>query len=140
MSKTKKDTPNNIELRELPEYVRQAWLTGLSSIEKAQKNTTQFFETLVKEGEKFETRNRKATEKKIESIRKQTTQQRDKLNRMFQDRVAEVLKRVGIPTKKDIQRLSKRIDSINANLNKLRGQEAGKPKVRARKTRLQTAA
>ena len=43
----------------------------------------------------------------------------DKLETIFEDRVAQALKNLGVPTAKDVEILSARIEELNRNIGKL---------------------
>jgi UDP:flavonoid glycosyltransferase YjiC (YdhE family) len=52
----------------------------------------------------------------------------DKLEQVFEDRVARALSKLGIYTQNDIQRLADRVDELSAAVNKLlAAQSAAKP-------------
>jgi poly(hydroxyalkanoate) granule-associated protein len=43
----------------------------------------------------------------------------DKLEQVFEDRVARALGRLGVPTKADLDHLAKRVDALNASVKSL---------------------
>ena len=108
----------------------QIWLAGLGAFAKAEKEGTKLFESLVKEGEKVEARAKRVVENKVEEIkgkvenaveevRDRATDTWDGLEQVFEDRVARVLNRLGVPTYEDIQELSKRVEALNENVKAL---------------------
>jgi predicted nucleic acid-binding Zn-ribbon protein len=52
----------------------------------------------------------------------------DKLEQVFEDRVARSLNRLGVPTNKDVGSLSKQIDELNAEVRALRAARASAAK------------
>lgn len=52
------------------------------------------------------------------------TQHWDKLEQVFEERVARALSRLGVPTNKDVQQLTERIDQLSATIQELTGQKA----------------
>jgi poly(hydroxyalkanoate) granule-associated protein len=98
------------------------------------------FETLVKDGVGLQRKTQAAAEEKIsEATSKMTnmangitakatgvatditakaTGQWDKLENIFEERVAKALSKMGMPTAKEVQALSKRVDELSAKLNK----------------------
>ena len=49
-------------------------------------------------------------------FRGKANQQFDRLEELFQERVAQVLNRLGVPTQDDIQELSKRVEALNESI------------------------
>ena len=109
---------------------QQIWQAGLGAFTKAQVEGTKAFEALVKEGVSFQRKTQSAAEEKInEATHKMTTMatdigsrasgQWDKLENIFEDRVAKALNKLGVPSAKDIDALIARIDALNASVQKL---------------------
>ncbi|MDX1557140.1 MAG: phasin family protein [Xanthomonadales bacterium] len=112
------------------ETARDIWLAGLGAFVRAQEEGGKIFDGLVKDGEKFEkkTRNevndrvvsfRKNIDQRIGGVRKETTGRWNKLESLFEDRVARTLARLGIPTADDIQSLAKRVESLSKDVQAL---------------------
>lgn len=125
---------------------QQIWQAGLGAFTKAQTEGTKAFETLVKEGVNFQRKTQSAAEDKInEATQKMTSMatdisskasgQWDKLESIFEDRVAKVLNKMGVPSAKDINALIARIDALNASVQKLTpktpAKAAAKPSAKA---------
>ena len=51
----------------------------------------------------------------------------DKLEQVFEDRVARALSKLGVYTQNDVQRLAARVDELAAAVNKLIKASGGKP-------------
>jgi len=109
---------------------QQIWQAGLGAFTKAQTEGTKAFEALVKEGVSFQRKTQSAAEEKItEATQKMTSMasdisskasgQWDKLENIFEDRVAKALNKLGVPSAKDINALIARIDALNASVQKL---------------------
>lgn len=109
---------------------QQIWQAGLGAFTKAQVEGTKAFEALVKEGVSFQRKTQSAAEEKInEATHKMTSMatdigsrasgQWDKLESIFEDRVAKALNKLGVPSAKDIDALIARIDALNASVHKL---------------------
>jgi poly(hydroxyalkanoate) granule-associated protein len=109
---------------------QQIWQAGLGAFNKAQLEGTKAFEALVKEGVSFQRKTQSAAEEKIsEATQKMTgmaadisskaTGQWDKLENIFEDRVAKALNKLGVPSAKDINDLIARIDDLNKSVQKL---------------------
>ena len=114
---------------------QQIWQAGLGAFNKAQSEGTKAFEALVKEGISFQRKTQSAAEEKItEATQKMTSMatdisskasgQWDKLESIFEDRVAKALNKLGVPSAKDISALIARIDDLNASVQKLSSAKA----------------
>lgn len=111
------------------ESAHQIWLAGLGAFAKAQVEGNKVFEALVKEGETIQSRTRKLTDEKIAEVAGKAAGTWDRLEQVFEDRVARALGSLGVPSKKDIDRLSKRVVELTAVVQGLTDAQA-KPAVR----------
>lgn len=102
---------------------QQIWAAGLASFAKAQGEGSKVFEALVSEGQKLQKKTQSAAEEKISAVASKVSsvagdvgakagQQWDKLETIFEARVAKALQGLGVPTKADIDSLIKRIDAL----------------------------
>lgn len=117
------------------ESAQQIWLAGLGAFSKAQEEGGKVFETLVKEGLSIQRKTQAVAEEKISSatskmanmatdIQSKAGHQWDKLENIFEDRVAKALNKLGVPSAKDVDALIARIDELNRNVQKLSGKTA----------------
>jgi poly(hydroxyalkanoate) granule-associated protein len=102
---------------------QQIWLAGLGAFSKAQEEGGKVFEALVKEGLSIQRKTQAVAEEKItEATSRVTTMatdigskaqgQWDKLENIFEDRVAKALSRLGVPSARDLEALSARVDAL----------------------------
>lgn len=102
---------------------QQIWAAGLASFSKAQGEGSKVFEALVSEGQKLQKKTQSAAEEKFSAVASKVSsvagdvgakagQQWDKLETIFEARVAKALQGLGVPTKADIDSLIKRIDAL----------------------------
>jgi poly(hydroxyalkanoate) granule-associated protein len=114
------------------ESAQQIWLAGMGAFAKAQAGGGKVFETLVREGVSLQRKTHAAAEDKInevtgkmtgmaEGISGKATQHWDKLESIFEERVAKALNRLGVPSAKDVDALMARIDALSASVAKLSG-------------------
>jgi len=103
---------------------QQIWLAGLGAFAKAQAEGGKLFDSLVKEGSALDAKTRKFTQAKVDEargnvestlgqVRERSQETWDKLEKVFEDRVARSLKRLGIPTHADLKRVEARIDALS---------------------------
>ena len=105
------------------ESAQQIWLAGLGAFSKAQEEGGKVFEALVKEGLTIQRKTQAVAEEKItEATSRVTTMasdigskaqgQWDKLENIFEDRVAKALAKLGVPSARDLEALSARVDAL----------------------------
>ena len=139
------------------ESAKDIWLAGLGAFNVAQQESgrileqgSKLFEKLVAEGSKMEQKTRKevvgafdhlrgGVENKVEEIRQQADVVRkqagdnwDKLEKIFEDRVARALSRLGIPSKEDVTGLAEKVQKLAREVSELEGKKGSakpKPKV-----------
>jgi poly(hydroxyalkanoate) granule-associated protein len=127
------------EDKELASAVRssaqQIWQAGLGAFAKAQEEGGRVFSKLVKEGTEFQKRaeNKVAdvsgsVGKLADGVGKQASGSWDKLEQVFEERVARALATIGVPTQQDLAALHAQIDALSAQVAAL----SAKPKTVAR--------
>jgi len=120
----------------IKESAQQIWLAGLGAFAKAQEEGGKVFEALVKEGTSIQRKTQSAAEDKITEatsrmanmatdISSKASGQWDKLETIFEQRVSKALSKLGVPSAKDIEALTERIDELNRNMAKLNAKHAG---------------
>lgn len=119
---------------------QQIWLAGLGAFAKARARGTKLqdegakmFEALVKEGEIRQSFVRKVTGDKVAEMAGKASGTWDKLEQVFEDRVARSLASLGVPTKKDIEALSKRVAELTEVVQGLNAEKPAVPRRAARK-------
>ena len=81
------------------------------------------FEALVAEGEKVQERTKGAADERLAEVREKATETWNKLEKVFEDRVGRALHALNVPTRKDIDVLSKRVHELTAITKKLSEEE-----------------
>jgi poly(hydroxyalkanoate) granule-associated protein len=107
------------------ESAQQIWLAGLGAYAKAQEEGGKVFEALVKEGESIQKKTRQAADEKIAVVTTKATGTWDRLEQVFEDRVARALSSLGVPSKKDIDKLSKRVAELTSVVQELTEAQGG---------------
>jgi len=117
--------------KSIMESAQQIWLAGLGALTKAREDGTKLFENLVKEGLSLEAATRKiatgkvdevrgAVESGVSQVRERTQETWDRLEQVFESRVSRALGKLGVPGRKDLDELLKRVDELQRqviNLN-----------------------
>lgn len=109
---------------------QQIWQAGLGAFTRAQAEGSKAFESLVKEGVHIQRKTQAAAEEKITEatakmshmatdISSKASGQWDKLENIFEERVAKALNKLGVPSAKDVNALIARIEELNKAVQKL---------------------
>lgn len=126
--------------------LHQVYLAGLGALSKASNGAPQLFEELVAEGARVHADTRGAAEKalqevlggvhekvtaRIGQVRGQAADALEGLEKVFQTRVHRALTQLGVPSAEEVSALSKRVDTLNANIGKMARQTRKTPRSRA---------
>lgn len=114
---------------------QQILQAGLGAFAKAQVEGAKALETLVKDSASIQRKTKAAAEGKISEatskmthmandISKQASGQWDKLENIFEERVAKALNKLGVPSAKDVAALIDRIDALNKAVQAMAGKTA----------------
>ena len=112
-------------------------------IASGKTTVAKLFETLMKQGEQFQDRTKRAATETATVAREAATAKAkemqqmaggtwDKLEQVFEDRVARALSKLGVYTQNDVARLAERVDALSDAVNELikaggRGAVPGRP-------------
>ena len=109
---------------------QQIWQAGLGAFAKAQEEGSKVFETLVKDGSKFQETTLQAQAKMAEAAAKagamasdmgqRASGQFDRLEGIFEERVAKALHSMGLPNAQDMADLQARVDALEAEVKALK--------------------
>lgn len=127
--KTAVETSSNL-LGEARHYSRQIWLAGLGAYAKAGQEGLDYLRGLVNAGEALEGKGKHllsdqldaANDKlapvkdRIEAVKGTVGSRFEQVQELFDSRVARALNRLGIPSRKDVDELSAKLDVLNAML------------------------
>jgi poly(hydroxyalkanoate) granule-associated protein len=130
---------NSTNANAVRDSAQQIWQAGLGAFHRAQAEGSKAFEVLVKEGITLQRKTQSAAEEKIaEATSKissvatdmsaKATGQWDRLETIFEDRVAKALGNLGVPSAKDINALVARVDELNKTVQQLSAQLAASPR------------
>lgn len=132
MAPSKADAPSGVLDSQLAanvkESAQQIWLAGMGAFAKAQAEGGKVFEALVNEGMKLQRKTQSLAEDRISEVASKMTAvadgvgakagaQWDKLESIFEERVAKSLNKLGVPSRADVDALIARIDALSAKLN-----------------------
>lgn len=103
------------------------WLAGLGAMAKAQEQGTKAIEALVNDGLAFQRKSQAEAQQRLHEATErlshiandfgqQSSGRVDRLEHLFEDRVAKALHRLGMPTLQDMHLLNERIARLEAQL------------------------
>jgi poly(hydroxyalkanoate) granule-associated protein len=106
---------------------QHVWLAGLGAMAKAQEQGSKAIEALVNDGLAFQRKSQAEAQQRLQEATErlshmasdfgqQATGRVDKLEHLFEDRVAKALHRLGMPTLLDIQMLNDRVAQLESQL------------------------
>jgi poly(hydroxyalkanoate) granule-associated protein len=118
------DNPIAAAVKEQAEHI---WLAGMGAFSKAQAEGGKAFEQLMKQGATLQKKTQGLAEDRISSVTSKMTAVAggvgekagaswDKLESIFEARVEKALNKMGVPSRKDINALIKRIDELSAKV------------------------
>lgn len=124
------------------ESAQQIWLAGLGAFSKAQEEGGKVFETLVKEGMSIQRKTQAVAEEKISEatskmsnmasdIQSRAGNRWDKLENIFEERVAKALSKLGVPSAKEVNDLTSRVGQLEKHAPKMNA-KATAPKAATR--------
>jgi len=119
----------------IKDSAQQIWQAGLGAFSKAQAEGSRAFEALVKEGTSLQRKTQAAAEERITEATSRMTNMAtdisskasghwDKLENIFEERVAKALNKLGVPSAKDVSALIARIDALNQSVQELSADKA----------------
>ena len=98
-----------------------------AAVDQVQRETDHLVDSLVKEGGKLRDQTLRLAGEKVEEVKERVDEVRgmvegvktravdtlDNLEQLFEERVARALKRLGVPTRDDLQGIAKRLEAMN---------------------------
>jgi poly(hydroxyalkanoate) granule-associated protein len=121
----------------LKDSSRQIWLAGLGAFSRAQAEGMKVFESLVEQGRTLESRTKRAATdtataaagmaaQKAKEVQAMAGGTWDKLEQVFEERVARALSKLGVHTQADVERLAQRVESLSEAVNELIKAQGGR--------------
>ena len=123
-------TPPEFDPQDMSQRMKDSaqhiWLAGLGAFAKAQEEGSKAFENLVKEGSHLQQTTQQAQAKMTEAAEKMgqmasqigqsASGQMDKLETIFEERVAKALKSMGLPSAQVVADLKARLEQLDKQL------------------------
>jgi poly(hydroxyalkanoate) granule-associated protein len=132
----------------LLDMLHQVWLAGVGAVARAQAGAPKLLEELIAEGAQVQAETKGAAEKalrgalggvqetlsaRMKKVRGGANDAFENLEKIFRTRVHSALTQLGVPSAGEVQSLSRRVDALNANIDKLARTRRAAPRTRARR-------
>jgi poly(hydroxyalkanoate) granule-associated protein len=111
---------------EITKRGRDVWLAGLGALATVEEEGTKLFSRLVDRGKAFEDERRKQIEEVAEQAEQQGEEALAQLEQvgeesrsMLTQTVNDAMERFGVPTRKEVDRLSDRVERLTEQVDKL---------------------
>lgn len=124
--------------KDVLESANKIWLAGLGALSVAEEEGSRLFNTLVKKGEGFEKRGKKQLAKVQSTVEEQVENVVDKadsafgrVGKGFDAKVADTLNKLGVPSRMEIQKLTKRVEQLTKTVESLNKKPAAKRATKA---------
>ena len=131
--------PSEFDPQQMSEQMKnsaqQIWQAGLGAFAKAQEEGSKVFEALVKDGSKLQETTMQAQAKMAEAAAKagamasdmgqRASGQFDRLEGIFEERVAKALHSMGLPNAQDMADLQARVAALEAEVKVLKSGNKG---------------
>ncbi len=119
MSK-QKDPQTDLQIAQMVKHsAHQIWLAGLGAFVKTQQENNGLFEELVAEGEAAEKRCREERQNCAQHLPPKPQAAWSRMENSFEERVAQAVNRLGVPSRKELQNLTEQVDTLAKHLQQL---------------------
>jgi poly(hydroxyalkanoate) granule-associated protein len=117
--------------QDIMDSAHKVWLAGLGAVAIAEQEGGKFFSNLVEQGGKLEKTSMEKVEKAKGTVAGMKTVAEsywETFGRTVDDRMTAVIHRIGVPTKEEIESLTKKVEALTVAVDKLRTKEAAAAK------------
>jgi poly(hydroxyalkanoate) granule-associated protein len=132
---------------DIMDSAHKVWLAGLGAVAMAEDEGSKIFSDLVSKGKKLERRSKKQTQEQMEKAKGTVAGLKvvaesywETFSRTVDDSVTTVVHRIGVPTKEEIETLTKKVEDLTAAVDNLRTKETPRPRTTAKKPATKRAA
>jgi len=121
---------------DIMESAHKVWLAGLGAVAMAEEEGGKFFSNLLEKGQKLEVKSRKQVEKAkgtVSGMKTVAESYWETFGRTIDEQVTAVIHRIGVPSKDEIETLTKKVEDLTVAVDNLRTKSAAKPKAKTAK-------
>ena len=125
---------------DIMDSAHKVWLAGLGAVAMAEDEGSKVFNELISKGKNLERRSQKQTKEQMEKAKGTVAGLKivaesywETFSRTVDDSVTDVVHRIGVPTKDEIETLTKKVENLTAAVDNLRATETARPRTVAKK-------
>ncbi len=126
---------------DIMDSAHKVWLAGLGAVAMAEDEGAKIFNDLISKGQKLESRSKKETKEQMEKAKGTVAGLKvvaesywETFGRTVDDQVTNVIHRIGVPTKEEIETLTKKVEDLTAAVDNLRTKGTAQPRTVTKKT------
>ncbi|MEX0681064.1 MAG: phasin family protein [Balneolales bacterium] len=131
MSTAKKNDHKNKDESEWNDRAREIWLAGLGALSAVEEEGVKLFHMLIDRGTEFEKKRKEQMEEMWEDvsdsykkIEKRVGKTLNKTEETLEKNVISAIKGMGLPSRSEVEKLSKKVDALNKRLDNITGKLA----------------
>jgi poly(hydroxyalkanoate) granule-associated protein len=112
--------------RDMTDSAHKIWLAGLGAMAVAEEEGSKLFKSLVEKGEDIEGRGKEQVEKAkgtVAGVKTVAESYWGTFERTVDDQMTAVIHRIGVPTKAEIEDLTKKVEDLTKSVEKLRAKQ-----------------
>jgi len=109
--------------QEIQQSASRVWLAGLGALASVGEEGEKLFETMVQRGERLEIRGKRLARQGAAEVEARVAEAKraalgawKQLEAVLDDKVADALNRVGVPTRDEIRNLAKRVSDLTSKV------------------------
>jgi poly(hydroxyalkanoate) granule-associated protein len=111
---------------DMVESAHKVWLAGLGALAVANQEGSKLFKNLVEKGQDVEGKGKEKVEKArgaVTGMKTVVESYWETFEKTVDEKVTGAIHRLGVPTKDEIAKLSKKVEDLTASIEKLRKKE-----------------
>ena len=135
MSDSKEQSKAKDIQEDVKDSAHQIWLAGLGALAAVEEGGTKLFKDLVEKGKGYESRGRQAVDEAKDRVEEAAGKARasaesgwGKVEEKLDDAVSGALHRLGVPTREEIQTLTKRVEELTKVVEQVKSKRAAAAK------------
>ena len=131
--KSKSDVQN-----EVLQSAQKIWLAGIGALATAEEEGSKLFNSLVKKGESYEVRGKQRVDEvkaRVEEVVGKAEGSFEKLGGAFDEKVAEAIKRLGVPSRNEIAKLTRSVEELTVKVDSLKANPPKKAQAKKPQTK-----
>ena len=133
--------------QDIMDSAHKIWLAGLGAVATAEQEGGKFFTNLVEKGGKVEKKSREKSREQVERAKGTVAGMKtvaesywETFGRTVDDQMTAVIHRLGVPSKEEIETLTKKVEALTVAVDNLRTKQASASKPAAKKAAPKKAA